>query len=323
MVSRSAYAQLQYSPLLLAGTVAGLGADLSGAGRCWRCSRPARRRILGLAAWVLMALAFQPILRFYRVSPLWGLALPVIAHAYMVFTLDSAYQHARGRGGMWKGRAQADPGTATRRMTRRQRQLRSGKGHRDENFPVASLADPSAPSRRRSWRSTNFVRTADDIADHATLDAGREARAARPARGGPRSATSDERCRRRSRLRTALAERGLSPRHAQDLLDRVPARCHQAALSRLGRSDRLLPLLGHAGRPLRARRARREPRRPGRPTMRCARRCRSSIICRIAKPTTAISTASISRSTLLAARGIGVEALGEPQASPPLLCGIA
>jgi hypothetical protein len=65
-------------------------------------------QILGLAAWVLMALAFQPILRFYRVSPLWGVALPAIAATYMAFTLDSAYQHARGRGGMWKGRAQAN-----------------------------------------------------------------------------------------------------------------------------------------------------------------------------------------------------------------------
>jgi hypothetical protein len=33
--------------------------------------------------------------------------LPAIAATYMAFTLDSAYQHARGRGGMWKGRAQA------------------------------------------------------------------------------------------------------------------------------------------------------------------------------------------------------------------------
>ena len=36
------------------------------------------------------------------------LALPAIAAMYMAFTLDSAYQHARGRGGMWKGRAQAN-----------------------------------------------------------------------------------------------------------------------------------------------------------------------------------------------------------------------
>ena len=47
------------------------------------------------------------MLRFYRRSPLWGFALPAIALAYMAFTLDSAYQHSRGRGGFWKGRAQA------------------------------------------------------------------------------------------------------------------------------------------------------------------------------------------------------------------------
>jgi hypothetical protein len=55
-----------------------------------------------------MALAFQPTLRYYEQSPFWGLALPAIASAYMVFTIDSAYQHFRGRGGMWKGRVQAN-----------------------------------------------------------------------------------------------------------------------------------------------------------------------------------------------------------------------
>jgi hypothetical protein len=64
-------------------------------------------RILGAVAYALMVLAFQPMLRFYRLSPLWGLALPAIALAYMAYTLDSAWQHARGRGGSWKGRAQA------------------------------------------------------------------------------------------------------------------------------------------------------------------------------------------------------------------------
>jgi hypothetical protein len=107
MVSRSAYDQLRYSPVLLAGTVAGMTliylvppfSALFGTGLS---------HAAGLLAWVTMALAFQPILRFYRVSPLWGLALPVIAAAYMLFTLDSAYQHLRGRGGLWKGRVQAN-----------------------------------------------------------------------------------------------------------------------------------------------------------------------------------------------------------------------
>jgi hopene-associated glycosyltransferase HpnB len=105
MISRSAYYQLRYSPLLLLATVAGMALTylappllvLFGTGL---------PRAFGAVAWVLMAAAFQPMLRFYRVSPLWGVALPMIACVYMVFTVDSAYQHLRGRGGLWKGRVQ-------------------------------------------------------------------------------------------------------------------------------------------------------------------------------------------------------------------------
>jgi hopene-associated glycosyltransferase HpnB len=107
MVSRTAYAQLQYSPLILSGTVAGLAVTYLFP-VLLAVFASGLAQILGLAAWLLMALAFQPILRFYRMSPLWGVALPAIAATYMAFTLDSAYQHARGRGGMWKGRAQAN-----------------------------------------------------------------------------------------------------------------------------------------------------------------------------------------------------------------------
>ena len=107
MVSRTAYAQLQFSPLILLGTVLGLAVTYLFP-VLLTVFASGLAQILGLAAWLLMALAFQPILRFYRVSPLWGVALPAIAATYMAFTLDSAYQHARGRGGMWKGRAQAN-----------------------------------------------------------------------------------------------------------------------------------------------------------------------------------------------------------------------
>ena len=55
-----------------------------------------------------MAAAFVPTLRFYQRSPFWGIALPGIALLYLLFTLDSAYQYARGRGGTWKGRVQAN-----------------------------------------------------------------------------------------------------------------------------------------------------------------------------------------------------------------------
>jgi hopene-associated glycosyltransferase HpnB len=106
MVARSAYAQLYYSPLLLVGTLIGLCVMflapvlLAMLGGGWL-------RIAGFSAWSLMALSFIPMLRFYRRSPLWGLALPLIGLLYAAFTLDSAVQHWRGRGGMWKGRAQA------------------------------------------------------------------------------------------------------------------------------------------------------------------------------------------------------------------------
>jgi hopene-associated glycosyltransferase HpnB len=107
MVSRSAYAQLRFSPLLLAGTTAGMALTYWAA-PLLTLFAGGFARLAGLAAWALMAMAFQPVLRFYRVSPLWGLALPVIALFYMLYTLDSAYQYLRGRGGSWKGRAQAN-----------------------------------------------------------------------------------------------------------------------------------------------------------------------------------------------------------------------
>src|SRR5260370_18066085 len=87
MVSRSAYAQLGYSPLLLAATVAGMLLTFLMASIVTLFGRglpqPAR-----LCAWLLFAFAFQPVLRFYRLSPLWGLALPAIAAAYTLFTVQ-------------------------------------------------------------------------------------------------------------------------------------------------------------------------------------------------------------------------------------------
>jgi hopene-associated glycosyltransferase HpnB len=105
MVSRSAYAQLDYSPIKLIGVVLGMGlVYMAPIAALFLGGAPA---VLGLATYLLMALSFQPMLRFYRVSPLWGLALPAIGLAYTVFTVQSAVQMWRGKGGLWKGRAQA------------------------------------------------------------------------------------------------------------------------------------------------------------------------------------------------------------------------
>lgn len=109
MVSRSAYAQLEYSPLKLAGSVLGMIVTylappyLAVAVEGWP-------GFAGALAWAIMALSFQPISRLYRRSPMWGVALPAIASFYTAFTVDSAIQHWLGRGGAWKGRYQAAAG---------------------------------------------------------------------------------------------------------------------------------------------------------------------------------------------------------------------
>jgi hopene-associated glycosyltransferase HpnB len=106
MVARSAYAQLSYSPLQLLGTVIGMVLVYVLAPFVAVFAH-GLAQAAGFATWLLMAAAFGPMLRFYRLSPFWGLALPLIGALYGAFTLDSAIQHWRGRGGMWKGRAQA------------------------------------------------------------------------------------------------------------------------------------------------------------------------------------------------------------------------
>ena len=94
-------------------------------------------------------------------------------------------------------------------------ELRSGKTHRDENFPVASwIIHPR--HRALILAFYNFVRTADDIADHATLAADEKLRyldlleAELTGNGGSQKEAVN--------LRHALAARAMSPRHALDVL---------------------------------------------------------------------------------------------------------
>lgn len=92
---------------------------------------------------------------------------------------------------------------------------RSGKSHRDENFPVASRLI-HARHRPIILAFYDFVRTADDIADHPRLDAGEKL--ALLARLDASLLGRGEDIPAAARLRDALAERNLSPRHARDLL---------------------------------------------------------------------------------------------------------
>ncbi|RCJ24600.1 glycosyl transferase family 2 [Nostoc sp. ATCC 43529] len=107
MVARTAYTQLNYSPLLLLGTLVGMsliylvppvGLILGVVWSNWGIL------FTGLFAWLLMALAYYPTIRFYKCSFWLAFSLPAIAFLYTLMTLDSALRHWQGRGGNWKGR---------------------------------------------------------------------------------------------------------------------------------------------------------------------------------------------------------------------------
>ena len=107
MIARTAYTQLNYSLLLLLGTVLGMSLVYLAApiilliGIYFKSS--SLITLSGLT-WLLMAIAYFPTLRLYKLSPLWSLSLPIIALFYNLMTIDSALRHWRGQGGGWKGR---------------------------------------------------------------------------------------------------------------------------------------------------------------------------------------------------------------------------
>jgi hopene-associated glycosyltransferase HpnB len=110
MIARTAYTQLDHSPVLLAGTALAMAVTylappilvFAGGPASWFAG----------AAWIAMAVALQPILRYYGRSPGWGALLPGIALVYLGATIDSARRHWQGRGGAWKGRVQRLRGPA-------------------------------------------------------------------------------------------------------------------------------------------------------------------------------------------------------------------
>ena len=115
MVTRTAFTQLRYSPIILLGTVLGMfilyGVPvLAVAGGLVAGSldqRPALAWWLaaaGLLAWILMAGSFLPVLKWSRQSSLLGLLLPFTAFLYTLMTMDSARRWWQGKGPGWKGR---------------------------------------------------------------------------------------------------------------------------------------------------------------------------------------------------------------------------
>src|SRR6266700_5553493 len=112
MIARSAYTQLRYSPIALAGTIAGLlwiyvlppvaaiggllGVAAGGGGQADVIAGA------GLLSWAIMASTYVPVLRLYGLSSLRAVGLPLVAVLYAAMTVDSARRHRAGRGGEWK-----------------------------------------------------------------------------------------------------------------------------------------------------------------------------------------------------------------------------
>jgi hopene-associated glycosyltransferase HpnB len=106
LIARTAFSQLRYSLFLLVATLIGLFATyvlpvisfFEGEDPGW---------FLAATAICLMAVSFGVTVRFYNLKFLWALTLPVAATFYAYATCVSALRYWLGRGGQWKGRAQA------------------------------------------------------------------------------------------------------------------------------------------------------------------------------------------------------------------------
>jgi hopene-associated glycosyltransferase HpnB len=104
MISRTAFTQLNHSPVVLAGTVAGmLLIYVAPVAVLFSGNRAAAA--LGAAAWVSMSALYVPMLRFYHLSAAYAPLLPAIALFYTAATIDSALSHYLGLGGLWRGRS--------------------------------------------------------------------------------------------------------------------------------------------------------------------------------------------------------------------------
>lgn len=106
MIARTAFNQLGHSAWMLIVAIAGLTGIYLLPLILLLCCRHPLTIVLAAAGWLLMTLAYLPMIRFYRLNPFWALTLPFVSIFYMMATLHSAMKFRAGRGGEWKGRAQ-------------------------------------------------------------------------------------------------------------------------------------------------------------------------------------------------------------------------
>ncbi|HEY9770356.1 MAG TPA: glycosyltransferase [Coleofasciculaceae cyanobacterium] len=106
-IARTAYTQLNYSPLLLIGTTLAMVIVylIAPIGMIWGLVT-SNWLVFSTCAitWSLMIWAYVPTIRLYKLSWAWTGLLPAIAFLYTLMTIDSAIKYYQGQGGAWKGR---------------------------------------------------------------------------------------------------------------------------------------------------------------------------------------------------------------------------
>ena len=106
-IARTAYTQLNYSPLLLFGTVISMAIVYLVTPICLIIGIFSGNWLLvsiSIVTWLLMTRAYLPTIKLYKLSIIWAFCLPAIALLYTLMTIDSAIKYYRGQGGAWKGR---------------------------------------------------------------------------------------------------------------------------------------------------------------------------------------------------------------------------
>jgi hopene-associated glycosyltransferase HpnB len=106
LIARAAFTELRYSFFLLLGSLAALFVVYL---LPWVLffAYPGEAWLLVDTTVALMAASFVATVKFYGLSWLWALTLPVAVLFYGYATCVSAARYWLGRGGQWKGRAQA------------------------------------------------------------------------------------------------------------------------------------------------------------------------------------------------------------------------
>lgn len=107
MVARTAFVQLDHSPVKLLGTVLAMVlvylVPPTGVVLGLLMTKPVFL-VLGLVGWGIMSLIYMPTLKLYSRPLITSVSLPMVAFLYTLMTVCSAYRHWFGRGSDWKGR---------------------------------------------------------------------------------------------------------------------------------------------------------------------------------------------------------------------------